>query len=526
MSNLTSSRTLFICVVPAVIALISVYWLRKKKKFKHSDPDPPTASAQDFEKIDSLAECSLDSSSLDSADTLSDASSFASPESSSEKSLRTKNFTTDNVVKTNKNSPLEKATDVVVVKNSVFCNSNSPVTPLQPISFKMSPLPSSDFQTLNGTKSADLEGSDAVDESERCNLLPSLELGEINKFVDGFSNEGESASEIFSRLLPNFSSDSMDPVEALEEMLGFRPGTLRNVENGVSHSSDNVASPSRVVVESDKPQTVGDTDSNDSHSSVLDENSLSYVSDDSDRQAAELKNKGSDFDESLCDELDKSPVPQHLPSVFDELDKSCSPVLLPASEPDTSEEGIVEKVVVEVSVSESMQAPATKVPESPVKDKFSAIDQCPDSSASGPFRSLGSDSNSTDSPLEPDSSATGSSSVEPPSASCDSSCIAKSSVSTVVTSPSPLKLMNGDVDPGAEEDPQIPDMDIAEHLSMRSLPSLSGMENENCSESSGWEMQDSQSDVSDLFLFYDRVSTYLEKSEKFAYPGEKTWKFF
>lgn len=509
MSNFTTSRTLFICVVPAVIALISVYWLRKKKKFKeHSDPQ--TASAQDFEKIDSLAECSLDSSNLDSADTLSDASSFASPESSSEKSLRTKNFTTDNVLKTIKNSPLENATDVVVVKNNVFCNSNNPVTPLQPVSFKMSPLPSSDFQTLNGTKSADSEGSllhsDGVDKSERCNLLPSLRLGEVTNFNDSFSKEEESASEIFSRLLPNFSSDSMDPMEALEEMLGFSPSSLRIVENGMSHSSDNVASPSRVVVASEKPQAVDDTDSNDSHSSVLDENSLSYVSDDSDRQAAELKNKGSDFDESLCDELDKSPVLQHLPSVpciSDELDKSCSPVLLLASKPDVSEDLIDEKVIAEVSVSELTQAPATKAPESPVKDEFPANDQCPDSSMNGPSRSLGSDSNNTDSPLEPDCSATGSSGVETPSASCDSSLVdslAKSSVSRVVTSPCPLKLVNGDLDPGAEEDPQIPDMDIAEHLSMKSLPSLSGMENENCSESSGWEMQDSQSDVS-VFVF-------------------------
>lgn len=511
MSNLTPSRTLFICVVPAVIALLSVYWIRKKKKFKHSDADPQTATALDNEKVDSLAAvCSLDSSCLDSADTLSDASSFASPESSYEKSPRTKNFTTDDVVRT-ENFPIEAD---VVVKNSIFCNSSSPVAP-QPNSVKISPMPSRDFQTVNGSKAADSDGTlpdvvlrDGADKSVKCNLLSSLKLEEVPEFDisrHSLSKEEESASDLFSMLMkaPNFNSDSMNAMEALEEMLGFSPSSLRIVENGMSHSndsSDNVASPARVTGESENLQTV-EMDSNDSHSSVLDENSLSYVSDDSDRQAAGLKNKVSllsDFDESLCDDMDKS----------------CSPILLASKSLLASIADTDDKPVAEATADlDFTQAPAIKTP---AKDEPASVDQCADS-ANGPVRlpearssSLGSDS--TDSPPEPDSSAEGQTgrAGETPPVSCDSSALANvllaKSFSPLTSSfpasvgPSPetaLKLVNGD---GAVEDPQIPDMDISERLSRKSAPSLTGTENENCSESSGWEMQDSQYDVSTLHV--------------------------
>lgn len=489
MSNLTPTRaTLLMCVVPAVIALISVYWIRKKKKFK-KDCQPTALDSEDIccENVDSLTD-----SSLYSADTLSDASSFASPESS-EKSQRTKNFIHESITNS-------------VTTNSFTSSSNSRLN-----LFKESPprCISNDFQTHNGTKPTLSDGDKPKIESllnrseEKDNLMSAFQFGGFGDVDDhGLSNKVDddaTTHEIFSRLLktPNFNSGSLNPMEELEKMLGFSP---KIVENGISHENESNGSPSSPleIMESVKLQSL-ETESNDSHSSVLDENSLSYVSDDSDRQAVERKTKGSllsDLDESMCDELDKSCSPILAESklqTFSSKEKSAGDKV--------EEPSNFEQVPTETS---EVQSPNSSHLGDTVLNRSTLAPEADSSLCSSTAQSV-------DSPPEPNISGRTEGFRAEIQASCDSPAVesSKSSLSPedapMDPSPDPTpKLTNGEgaktslqnENCNSDENPQIPEMDIAERLGFKSTLSVTAMENENCSESSGWEMPDSQCDVS------------------------------
>ncbi|KAG8176426.1 hypothetical protein JTE90_008558 [Oedothorax gibbosus] len=443
------------------------------------------------ENVDSLAECSLYS-----ADTLSDASSFASPESS-EKSERTKNYIVESI-----------PNSVTLINISSSGNSVTPKSNLfEP---RCDTIDVQTHHALNGTKPTSSDGDiprveSLLDRSaEKGSLMSSFQLdgfGEVTK-IDGDNHHvtnkvsDEAAThEIFSRLLktPNFNSGSLNPMEELEKMLGFSP---KIVENGILHedgSSGSASSPLEVA-ESTKLQSV-ETDSNDSHSSVLDENSLSCVSDDSDRQVVRIENKGSllsDLDESLCDELDKS----------------CSLILaesklLPTASSKESPE------TAEVKTEVLTESPQDQSPNSShLDDKvLNGSMQTPEADMS-----LSSSSpHSVDSPLGPNTPAscrTDSFSAETP-ASCDSPAIestlespSKSSPENTSADPIPdSTLTNGVIAEAMSQDQvncngdEIPEMDIAGRLSLQSAPSVKGVGNDNCSESSSWEMPDSQCDA-------------------------------
>ncbi|GFQ98320.1 a-kinase anchor protein 1, mitochondrial [Trichonephila clavata] len=333
MSNFMN-RNILICAVPTFIVLLSVYWFRRKKKFKtisKSETSKQTFFTEECEnKLNQPTECS----SSDIADTLSDASSFASPESS-EKSIRTKSFQLPTPkANTTGNSSITCSTPAAL-SNRIEVNSleTNPSIKSDNLLYKSKDIPFSDV--LNSIEPV---VSDSCNKSENKYSMYSdcINTPEItNEYEKGsISNDNYNPSEITNEILSseqetiveksekkNYQSSNMDTSEVIFKMVSYYQNNGCVVENGILPSMDsNVNRLSQHDTE--KLQTI-ETESNDSHSSVLDENSLSYVSDDSEcRNQAELKNK-----DSLSSVLDENSA---LSSFYEDSEKSLnveSPIL-------------------------------------------------------------------------------------------------------------------------------------------------------------------------------------------------------
>ncbi|GFY67598.1 a-kinase anchor protein 1, mitochondrial [Trichonephila inaurata madagascariensis] len=328
------NRNILICAVPTFIVLLSVYWFRRKKKFKtisKSEINKQTFFTEECEnKLNQPTECS----SSDIADTLSDASSFASPESS-EKSIRTKAF----------QLPTPKAN--TTGNSSITCSTPAALSNcIEVNSFETNPSIKSDNLLY---KSKDIPFSDVLNSiepvvSDSCNKSENkysiygdcINTPEITEYEKGSipNDNNYNPSEITNEILSsehgtiveksekkNYQSSNIDTSEVIFKMVSYYQNNGCVVENGILPSMDsNVNRLSQHDTE--KLQTI-ETESNDSHSSVLDENSLSYVSDDSEcRNQAELKNK-----DSLSSVLDENSA---LSSFYEDSEKSLnveSPIL-------------------------------------------------------------------------------------------------------------------------------------------------------------------------------------------------------
>lgn len=110
------TRNILICVVPAVVLLLSVYWFRKKKKIK---PDISTSNSKNtlsiYKSDDAFnTSCSLCSNTSDFSNSFSDTSSMSSPENS-QKTLKTLNSMSGDVL----NELQNDCTESVTVSNHV-----------------------------------------------------------------------------------------------------------------------------------------------------------------------------------------------------------------------------------------------------------------------------------------------------------------------------------------------------------------------------------------------------------------------
>ncbi|GIX82314.1 a-kinase anchor protein 1, mitochondrial [Caerostris extrusa] len=221
-------------------------------------------------KLTQSGECSLDA-----ADTLSDASSFTSPESS-EKSMRTKSI-----------QHMTSSKDNATVNNSISCSTSTVLS--------------------NCIETNSCEGSIEAPEKYQEESL----ANDINRRpVSGI----DIRREINKSEAKNYHSNAEGTTEVLIKMMNSYQHKEHTVENGSLHSIDsNESAISSQYGDMEKLQTI-ETDSNDSHSSVLDENSLSYNSDDSEyKHLVEIKNKdslSSVLDEnsalsSFCDDSEK-----------------------------------------------------------------------------------------------------------------------------------------------------------------------------------------------------------------------------
>ncbi|GFS77353.1 a-kinase anchor protein 1, mitochondrial [Nephila pilipes] len=333
MSNFMN-RNLLICAVPTFIVLLSVYWFRRKKKFKtisKSESNEQTFFTEEYEsKLIQAVECS----SSDIADTLSDASSFASPESS-EKSIRTKSFqlSTPPSANTPMNSSISSSTPAAL-------SNCKEINLLEMNSIKSDNLlyKSKDIQFSDVLNSIEPVISDSCVKSEEYSLyddcINTSEIAEEYKKASIPNNiNNYNLSEVTNEILhseqetiaeksemKNYQSSNIDTSEVIFKMVSYYQNNGCVVENGILPSIDSNERLSQHDVE--KLQTI-ETESNDSHSSVLDENSLSYVSDDSEcRNQAELKNK-----DSLSSVLDENSA---LSSLYEDSEKSLnvdSPIL-------------------------------------------------------------------------------------------------------------------------------------------------------------------------------------------------------
>lgn len=312
-----------------------------------------TFFTEEYEKLNHPAECS----SSDIADTLSDASSFASPESS-EKSIRTKSFQLSTPPKAN-----------TTVKSSISSSTPAVLSNCKEVnSLEMNPSIKSDNLLY---KSKDIPFSDVLNSiepvvSDSCNksenkysvyddcintsdISDEYEKGAIPNDVNNY-NQSEITNEVLSSEqetivekseIKNYQSSNIDTSEVIFKMVSYYQNNGCVVENGILPSMDSNNGLSQHDAE--KLQTI-ETESNDSHSSVLDENSLSYVSDDSEcRNQTGLKNK-----DSLSSVLDENSA---LSSLYEDSEKSLnveSPILS-TSKSDIDSSAVGETIIIPVT---------------------------------------------------------------------------------------------------------------------------------------------------------------------------------
>ncbi|CAL1298287.1 unnamed protein product [Larinioides sclopetarius] len=317
------ARNVLICAVPTVIVLLSVFWFRRKKKIKTisiSETKEQTFSSEDYElKLNHSGEISSDA-----ADTLSDASSFASPQSS-EKSIRTKSIELMSSPKDNTTGSSNISNSLpVTLSNCQKAESyemNSFVKPN--LLYKTKDI---QYSGILNDMHNDVESvnSDFNIESENKNSVYDDSLKVTKEYMEESAPVKVECSvlkitkddEIVEKSEVKNFHPSQDTAELMRILdINFHQNNKCEIERDSLRSNEsNESAISSQGGDIEKLQTV-ETESNDSHSSVLDENSLSYVSDDSEyRHLVELKNKdslSSVLDEnsalsSFCEDSEKS----------------------------------------------------------------------------------------------------------------------------------------------------------------------------------------------------------------------------
>ncbi|GBM27882.1 A-kinase anchor protein 1, mitochondrial [Araneus ventricosus] len=321
------ARNVLICAVPTVIVLLSVFWFRRKKKIKSvsvSETNEQTFSSEDYDlRLNHSGEITSDA-----ADTLSDASSFASPQSS-EKSIRTKSIQLMSSPKddTTGSSNISNILPVTL-SNCQKADSYEMDSCVEPnLLYKTKDIQFSDVLNNDVHNNVESVNSDFNIESENKNSVydDTIKVSKVTKEykeesvpvkVECNEHEITKDNEIVEKSeIKNFHS-SQDTAELMRILeINFHQNNKCKIERDSLRSNESNES----VISSQggdiEKLQAAETESNDSHSSVLDENSLSYISDDSEyRHLVELKNKdslSSVLDEnsalsSFCEDSEKS----------------------------------------------------------------------------------------------------------------------------------------------------------------------------------------------------------------------------
>lgn len=318
------SRNVLICVVPAVVLLLSVYWFRKKKKMKPDPLSPANKSTVSVTKnyvsdshgnsMYSSVDCSSDFS-----NTLSDASSISSPENS----VRTQSISGEN----SSENIIDECMEAVTVPNHISKLSYD-------VKKEENLVYNSKSQTQNGEECEnailenDMKQFNVVDceknEATNHTLMDNKIANSLEKVNTSFNDalcksKSESIKSNNDKLTFSASLHSNDTncqVELKQEKRSdASENALIDVEDPIIAVKQNSFSSELIKQLDSKPSQNSnialESYSPDSHSSVLDENSLSSVSDESDRQI-DFKYKDSPssvFDgNSISDESDKTDI--------------------------------------------------------------------------------------------------------------------------------------------------------------------------------------------------------------------------
>ncbi|XP_055946043.1 uncharacterized protein LOC129976468 [Argiope bruennichi] len=342
------ARNVLICTVPTVIVLLSVFWFRRKKKIKTIsllETNEQTFSSEDYDlKLNHSSEISSDA-----ADTLSDASSFASPQSS-EKSIRTKSIQLMSAPKNDTTISSNISNNVTAtLSNCQKADSYEIDSCIESnLLYKTKDIQFSDVLNNEVHNNIQSENTDFNNESENKNSV--YDDIKVSKIVKEYKEESvpvnvecnlhkiSNENVIMEKSeAKNFHSheDTAELMRLLE--MNFHQNDKCKIERDSLRSNEsNESAISSQGGDIEKLQTA-ETESNDSHSSVLDENSLSYVSDDSEyRHLVELKNK-----DSLSSVLDENSV---LSSFCEDSEKSInveSPITAIKSDVGTANEDSV-----------------------------------------------------------------------------------------------------------------------------------------------------------------------------------------
>lgn len=317
------SRNVLICVVPAVVLLLSAYWFRKKKKMK---PDilssvtknsvPVYKENETFNSSGSMY--SAVESTSDYSNTFSDASSISSPENS----LRTPSISgealSDNVVD---NDCIESLTvsnhigqlnyNISIAKEEKLINSNSQILHSEESENSAAISPDCEEKELNDTN---IQLKDNVINSF-CNIV-STSLEESTEQFSPEKNDQVIKTDFNGSLhksdIHNFQFEVKEQEEE-KPVVSDVVSVLNEVieEPVISLKLNTSLSESVKQLKIKDFNSTLESESLDSHSSVLDENSLSSVSDECERHT-DFKYKDSPssvFDgNSISDESDKTDI--------------------------------------------------------------------------------------------------------------------------------------------------------------------------------------------------------------------------
>ncbi|XP_015921172.1 uncharacterized protein [Parasteatoda tepidariorum] len=286
------TRNLVICLVPTVLTFLAIYWLKRRKKTKSISELPSDSVCEIQEENKS---CLESTSSSDIDNTFSDACSFTSP-IRSEKSSESDCPLFDSPLHVSDGHPHCNLVLPNCVENSHVSYGSE----------------NKDFLRIEDIKNS-VEDSEQVFESGIVKFENDSALQQSSKYknlikqdIDFFKSEDLFLSEANKDDLSSPNDQTLDLNSSFEIGNNNPEGCLQ--KNIVEcENLDNLTASSPVECEK-----IIETDC---HSSAFDENSLSYVSDDSEGKLfAESTNK-----DSLSSVLDESSL---LSSFCDELDKS------------------------------------------------------------------------------------------------------------------------------------------------------------------------------------------------------------
>lgn len=333
------SRNVLICVVPAVVLLLSVYWFRKKKKIKpeitpsiNKNSLPVEKGSYAYDSSANLYSQSPVESTSDFSNSYSDASSISSPENS----LRTPSLSGEastDVVDDDSIASLGLSNHLGQLNYNISITKDEKIVPnnsnSQNLSNEKPDNSNISFSNVSFDCKAKTLNDSYIESNENtinlfCNALDkSVEnsSADMDDQVNQSSFNGSLHKNDADNLQVNQSEDVPTFVDPVVDEVIEGPVVAMKQNTSVSE----LFQQTKVNHFQNCDRTV-ESNYHDSHSSVLDEYSLSSVSDESEKQnSCKYKDSPSSaFDgNSLSDESEKTDISNEHNTLNFKLDENC-----------------------------------------------------------------------------------------------------------------------------------------------------------------------------------------------------------